>query len=168
MNAKPDSGIYKVPKDKALVLVKVPPSPPEWKTAFISSCAETHQGGETVSDIFNIDRHFLPLLDEQSGIMLVRRSCIRWLRVEEPEKKEWHYYEVRQGAPQSIARFHYADGEVLEGTVYAIGPAGEQRVLDIINREKMFLPLDTESGLFLVNLTLVSSITVREVPSAGA
>ena len=168
MNAKFDPGIYRVPKDKALVLIKVPPSPPEWKTVFISSCAETHQGGETVSDLFNMDRNFLPLLDEQTGIMLVRRRCIRWLRIEEPEKKEWHYYEIRQGAPQSIVRVNYADGEFLEGKVYAIGPAGEQRVQDIINREEIFLPLDTDSGLFLVNLTLVSSITVREVPSAGA
>jgi len=163
-----DTGIYKVPKDKALVLVKIPPSPPEWKTVFISSCAETHQGGETVSDLFNMQRRFFPLFDEQNGIMLVRRSAIRWLRVEEPEKKEWYYYEVRQGAPQSLVRCSFPDGEVLEGVLYSIGPAGEQRVQDIINRDDAFLNLDTASGLFLVNIAHVNSITVREVPSAGA
>jgi hypothetical protein len=160
--------MYKIPKDKALVLIKVPPLPPEWKTVFISSCAETHQGGETVSDLFNMERPFLPLLDEQGGIVLVRRGGIRWLRIEDPEKKEWYYYEIRQGAPQMVARFQFPDGEVVEGTVYAIGPAGEQRVQDIVNRDEMFLPVDTANGLFLINKTLVSSIKVMENPNAGS
>ena len=125
-----DPGLYKVPKEKALVLVKVPPTPPEWKTVFISSCAETHRGQETVSDLFNAPRKFFPLLDEREGIILVRRNAIRWVRIENPEKSEWYYYEVRQGAPRSIVRCSFDDGEVLEGTLYAIGPAGEQRVQD--------------------------------------
>jgi hypothetical protein len=135
---------------------------------FISACAETHQGGETVSDLINMERRFLPLLDENAGITLVRRSCIHWLRIENPESKEWHYYEIRQGAPQAEVSVAFTDGEVLDGTIFAIGPAGEQRVQDVVNRGDMFLHLDTKSGLFLVNLTLASSISIREVPSAGS
>jgi len=157
-----DAGLYKVPKEKALVLVKIPPTPPEWKTVFISSCAETHRGRETVFDLFSASRMFLPLLDEREGIVLVRRSAIRWVRIEEPEKFEWYYYEVRQGAPRSTVRCSFDDGEVLEGSFYAIGPAGEQRVQDVVNREEGFVHLEIDGSLFLVNLLQITAVTVRE------
>lgn len=160
--------MYKVPKEKALVLVKIPPSVPEWKTVFISSCAETHRGKETVSDLFNTPRCFVPLLDDRGGVALVRRNAIRWIRFREPESFEWYYYEIRQGAPRATVRCAFADGEVLEGAVYAVGPAGEQRVQDLVNREENFLHLDTNAGLFLVNMKLVASITVREEEFGGS
>jgi hypothetical protein len=153
--------LYKVPKEKSLVLVKMPPMPPEWKTVFISSCAETHRGRETVSDLFNTPRKFFPLLDEREGIVLVRRNAIRWVRVEDPERFEWYYYEVRQGAPRSTVRCSFEDGEVLEGTLYAVGPAGEQRVQDVVNRQEGFVQLETGTGLFLVNLVHITALTVR-------
>ena len=163
-----DPGLYKGPKEKALVLVKVPPTPPEWKTVFISSCAETHRGQETVSDLFNAPRKFFPLLDEREGIILVRRNAIRWVRIENPEKSEWYYYEVRQGAPRSIVRCSFDDGEVLEGTLYAIGPAGEQRVQDIVNRDEGFVHLEVGENVFLVNLGQITAVTVREEGHGGA
>lgn len=163
-----DPGLYKVPKEKALVLVKVPPTPPEWKTVFVSSCAETHRGKETVSDLFNAPRKFFPLLDEREGIVLVRRSAIRWVRIEEPEKSEWYYYEVRQGAPRSTVRCNFDDGEVLEGTLYAVGPAGEQRVQDIVNREEGFVHLEVGGNVFLINLGQITAVTVREESHGGA
>ena len=163
-----DPGLYKVPKEKSLVLVKLPPTAPEWKTVFISSCAETHRGRETVSDLFNTPRMFLPLLDDQEGIVLVRRSAIRWVRVEDPERFEWYYYEVRQGAPRSTVRCSFEDGEVLEGTFYAVGPAGEQRVQDVVNRQEGFVQLETGAGLFLVNLVHATALTVREEEHGGA
>ena len=163
-----DPGLYKVPKEKALVLVKTPPAPPEWKTVFLSSCAETHRGKETVSDLFNTPRAFLPLLDEKEGIVLVRRSAIRWVRIEEPEQFEWYYYEVRQGAPRSTVRCSFEDGEVLEGTLFAIGPAGEQRVQDIVNRDEVFVHLEVGEEVFLVNIGQTTAVTAREEGHGGA
>lgn len=161
-------GLYKVPKEKALVLVKVPPAPPEWKTVFISSCAESHRGKETVSDLLHTPRKFLPFLDEKEGIVLLRRSAIRWVRIEKPEEFEWYYYEVRQGAPRSTVRCCFEDGEVLEGVFYAVGPAGEQRVQDVVNRQDMFVHLEIEGSLFLINLDQMTSVTVREEDHGGA
>ena len=105
-----NSGIYRVPKRKARVWVKIPPGPPEWKSIFLSSSAASHQGLETVSDLFNATRYFLPLLDEKEGITLLRRSAIRWVRIEDPEKSEWYYYEIRQGAAHEVIRCSFDDG----------------------------------------------------------
>lgn len=161
-------GLYKVPKEKAVVLVKIPPATPEWKTIFISSCAETHRGRETVSDLLNTERKFFPLLDEREGILLLRRSAVRWVRIEKPEEFEWYYYEVRHGAPRFTVRCGFGDGEVLEGTFYAVGPAGEQRVQDVVNRQEMFVHLEMDGGLFLVNLGQVTALSVREEGHGGA
>ena len=60
------------------------------------------------------------------------------------------------------------DGEMLEGTLYALGRAGEQRVLDIVNRrEEDLLHLESEAGLFLVNLSHINSIAIMEGEDGG-
>ena len=160
--------MYRVPKEKALILVRIPPAPPEWKTVFISTCAEAHQGQETISDLISASRSFLPLLGDGDGISLVRRDAVRWIQIQEPERFEWYYYEVRAGAPEATARVTFPDGEVIEGKVFAVGPAGEQRVQDLVNREKDFLHLESPAGLFLLNLKHVSTITVREEGHGGS
>jgi hypothetical protein len=163
------SGIYKVPKRRARVLVKMPPSPPAWKSIFLSSSAASHQGAETVSDLFNASQLFLPLREEEGEVTIVRRAAIRWIRVEDPKDVEWYYYEIREGVARATVEFRFDDGELLEGTLYALGRAGEQRVLDVVNRrEDDFLHLEAKEGLFLVNLGHISSISVSEEEDGGA
>ena len=163
-----NSGIYRVPKRKAQVLVKMPSAPPVWKSIFLSSSAASHQGQETVSDLFNARQLFLPLRGEEGGVTVVRRAAIRWVRVEDPKEVEWYYYEVREGVGQAKVQFLFDDGELLEGTLYALGRAGEQRVLDVVNRrEEDFFHLEADAGLFLVNLGHISSISVMEEEDGG-
>jgi hypothetical protein len=158
-----NTGIYRVPKRKARVLVKLPPGAPGWKSIFLSSSAASHQGLETVSDLFNASQLFLPLRGEEGDVTIVRRASIRWLKVEDPKDVEWYYYEIREGVAQAKVQFRFDDGELLEGTLYALGRAGEQRVLDVVNRrEGDFLHLEADAGLFLVNLRHINSISITE------
>ncbi len=164
-----NSGIYRIPKRKARVLVKMPPGPPAWKVIFLSSSAASHQGLETVSDLFNAEQLFLPLQGEEGGVTIVRRAAVRWVRVEDPKDVEWYYYEIREGVARSTVQLQFDDGELLEGVLYALGRAGEQRVLDVVNRrESDFIHLEMEAGLFLVNLGHVSSISVTEVEDGSS
>lgn len=163
------SGIYRVPKRKARVLVKMPPGPPTWNSIFLSSSAALHQGLETVSDLFNVRELFLPLRGEEGGVTVVRRAAIRWVMVEEPKDVEWYYYEAREGVARARVQLLFEDGELLEGTLYALGRAGEQRVLDIVNRrEEDFLHLEAEKGLYLINVSHISSISIMEGEDGGA
>jgi hypothetical protein len=158
---------YKVPKEKILVQLKIPPSAPLWHTVFLSSCAKNHRGQETISDLFNTPSAFLPLQREDGVITVIRRDSIRWIKVKDAEKSEWYYYEVREGAPQSRVRFEFDDGETLEGSVYCIGPAGEQRILDVVNKPGPFLQLETGMSLYLVNISHISIISFVEEPDGG-
>jgi hypothetical protein len=163
------SRIYRVPKRKARVLVKMPPGYPAWKSIFLSSSAASHQGLETVSDLFNARQLFLPLRGEKGEVTIVRRAAIRWALIEEPKSVEWYYYEAREGVARARVQLLFEDGELLEGTLYALGRAGEQRVLDIVNRrEEEFLHLETEAGLYLVNVNHISSISIMEGEDGGA
>jgi hypothetical protein len=153
---------YKIPKRRVRILVKLPQGDPVVHYMFLSPFAQTHQGGEMVSDVLAQRGRVLPLMGDDNRISIVFRSAIQWVRVFDPHEVEWHHYETRQGAPRVEVVLRFADGEVLEGAVYAIGPRGEQRVQDVINRREGFLHLEAGADLYLVNLDRLCTLTVVE------
>jgi len=156
------SDAFRIPKEPAKVLICLPPDPPEPRLIFLSSSAEAHAGSETVSDLLLRPKRFLPLVEEGDGVSLIQKKALRWIRIEDPERDEWHYFERRAGAPASRVRLEFAHGNPLEGLVYAMTPPGEQRALDVVNLEEGFLHLEAAQGLFLVNLEHVTRIGVTE------
>ena len=159
---------YKIPKERAKVLMWVPPNKPDERDLYLSPFAESHQGAETVSDLLLRPKRFLPVLREGNGLQLVRKEAIRWLKVKEPERAEWHFMEQRAGAPEARIICEFREGGALEGVIYALTKPGEQRVLDVANLAQGFLPMETAEGFFLVNLNHVFQITILEESHAGA
>ena len=153
---------YKVPKQRASVLVEIPPHTPEERFLFLSPFAQSHQGAETISDIFGVPQRFLPLFRATGEVVLVRREAISWIKVGDPRRTEWYYYEHQIGAPQAAVQVEFADAAIMEGRICLIGPIGGQRVIDVVNRKERFLQLERDDDLFLVNLDHVVSITVKE------
>ncbi len=152
---------YQVPKERAAVLIEMPPHPPEPRFIFLSACAQNHQGTETPSDIFNVQQAFLPLFREEGDAILARHDAITWVMVGEPRRTEWRYFEARTGAPDVAVLFEFDTGTRLDGRIALVGPVGSQRVLDVINREEGFLHVERDDELFLVNLKRVVSITIK-------
>lgn len=159
---------YKIPKERARVLMWVPPHKPEERDLFLSPFAESHQGAETISDLLLRPKRFLPVMQDGNGLQLVRKEAIRWLKVNNPERFEWHFIEQRQGAPQARIRCDVREGGALEGVMYALTQVGEQRVLDVVNVLQGFMPLETQEGFFLLNLSHVCQITILEESHGGA
>ena len=153
---------YRVPKEKAAVLVEVPPHQPEPRYIFLAPFAQSHHGAETPSDIFNVAQAFIPLFREGGDAVLARHDAITWVMVSEPRRTEWYYFETRTGAPEAAVHFEFDTGTHLDGIVARIGPVGGQRVLGIINREEGFLHVERDEELFLVNLRRVVSIALKE------
>jgi hypothetical protein len=159
---------YRVPKEKVSILVEIPPHAPENRFVFLSSCAQSHQGAETPADVFNVPQAFIPLIREEGDGVLARRNAITWVLVGDPARTEWYYYETRNGSPTARVRLQFDTGTFLEGTIALIGPAGSQRVIDLVNRNEDFLHLERDEELFLVNLARVVAITVGEQSAGGA
>jgi hypothetical protein len=153
---------YRVPKEKAAVLVEVPPHPPEPRFVFLAPFAQSHHGAETPSDIFNVKQAFIPLFREGGEAVLARHDGITWVMVSEPRRTEWYYYEASTGVPSAGVHLEFDTGAHLDGRVALIGPVGGQRVLDIVNRDEDFLHVERADELFLVNLKRVVSITIKE------
>jgi hypothetical protein len=151
---------YRVPKDKASVLVEVPPHPPEPRFIFLSAFAQSHHGAETPADIFNVPQAFIPLFREGGEVVLARHDAITWVMIGEPRRTEWYYYETRAGVPDAAIHIEFDTGAHLDGVIARIGPVGAQRVIDIVNREEGFLHVERDEELFLVNLKRVVSITL--------
>lgn len=153
---------YQVPKEKASVLVELPPREPETRFVFLSPFAQNHHGAETPSDSFDIAQPFIPLFREGGDMQLARHDAITWVMIGEPRRTEWYYYETRAGAPDAMVHFEFDTGGHIDGRIALIGPAGGQRVLDIVNRHEGFLHVERDDELFLVNLKRVVSITLKE------
>ena len=155
---------YQVPKEKASVLIEMPPHAPESRFIFLSTYAQSHHGAETPADIFNMPDVFVPLFREDGDVVLARRDSITWVMVGEPQRTEWYYYEIRAGVPEAAIHLEFDTGAHLDGRIALIGPAGGQRVLDVVNRADGFLHLERDDELFLVNLKRVLAITLKEQP----
>jgi hypothetical protein len=152
---------YQVPKEKASVLIEMPPHEPETRFIFLSPYAQSHHGAETPSDIFNVPQAYLPLFRDDGDVVLARHDAITWVMVGEPRRTEWYYYETRQGVPETAVHLEFDTGGHIDGRVALVGPAGGQRVLDIVNRQEGFLHVERDDELFLVNLKRVISITLK-------
>lgn len=158
---------YKVPKDMARVILKVPPLEPVDGLVFLSACAETHQGQETFFDLLQRPKDFIPVKSEADPTLLVRKSAIHWAKILEPERVEWLYYQDREGAPVRTIRCRFGDGEELEGAVSIVAPEGRRRVSDFLNQHEGFLHLESPRGLYLVNLAHVVAVSIVEDDHAG-
>jgi len=153
---------FQVPKEKASVLIEMPPHPPEPRYIFLSPLAQNHHGAETPSDIFNISKAFIPLFSAGGDVVLARHDAITWVMIGDPTRTEWYYFDARAGMPDAAIHIVFDTGGILDGRIALIGPTGGQRVQDIVNREEGFLHVERNDELFLVNLKRVVSITLKE------
>ncbi|MCX7830185.1 MAG: hypothetical protein N2445_03885 [Acidobacteria bacterium] len=157
---------YRIPKEKRTVLLRVPPAPPDEKTLFLSPFADSHQGRETLSDLLMKKDKFLPVLESNNSLLLVRKSSIQWIEILQPEETEWYYMEMRVGTPRAKILVEFTTGDTMEGFIHALTPEGDRRVSDVVNLSEGFLHLESREGLYLINLEKVSTIRIIEEESA--
>lgn len=159
---------FQVPKDQAKVVLDLPPEPPAEVVIFLSPFAEHHQGQETVSDLIRGGTSFLPVRSAGGQSILVRKKAIRSLKILDPERVEWLYFEVRSSAQPRRISLLFGEGGQMEGLIYATTPVGHQRVSDVINLTGPFIHLEAQDGVYLVNLGHVSTIRIVEETRGNA
>lgn len=153
---------YQVPKERAVVVLDLPPEKPRDAVLFLSPQAEHHHGQETVSDVLRGSDPFLPVEEGTGQRLLIRKRAVRSILIRGSETVEWVYAELKGGAPRKRVRFSFVDGAVMEGDIYATTPAGHQRVSDILNFAGAFIHFECPEGLYLVNLEHVTCVSTLE------
>jgi hypothetical protein len=153
---------YRIPKFEARVVVTPVFGETHEATLWLGETSAAHSGTETVSELLNSGRPFVPF-NEHGRLNLLRRDAIRWVEVPDAGRLEWRFWEIQPSATRLPVECVFSDTDRLQGTFFAIGPASERRVSDVV-RDLQFTHLENPSGLFLVNLHQVTLIRVLDEP----
>ena len=127
-------------------------------TLYLSTISETHAGSETVEDVLNSGRHFLPVCARGTDqTFLVRCSAVRTVTVSDGEPDVLAHEE--SVASVDLVRLELDGGEIIEGTLATVLPPERPRLSDYFNfSEVTFVPLAVEEGVTYVNREFISIV----------
>ena len=134
-------------------------------TLHLAEAVQDHEGGETMMDFLEADRHFLPVHDDDGKLLLLNRDGIVYLRI------------ARDATPVlSMSASSSADGlravdvvnvslpftdddAALVGVLANELPPDETRVSDIVNGPEQFLAIEDDRGTVYLQKHLVVSLS---------
>ncbi len=129
-------------------------------TFFLANAAATHEGTETVAEVLNRRRKFVPVRSRTTKeLLLVRRSAMVTVRVAQEENAQ-----SSQGVEGLVSfidfvRLELHGGEVLEGAVSTLMPPENPRMSDYFNLDGPdFAPLRMGESLVYVNKEFINLV----------
>jgi hypothetical protein len=121
---------------------------------FLGYQAETHNGPETLLDLLNSDRTFVPIEDIlMNEVLLIGKTRIVY--VELPEGGAVLQGETFDELPVTV---ELVNGESLRGTFPTDLPPESRRASDYLNLMPQFIHLQSNPKLFLINKGYVLSV----------
>jgi hypothetical protein len=129
---------------------------------FVTSCAESREGPESVLDRLNDRVRVLPFERAgDKGMLMVVRSQVNWVLAvpEVPPRlvQPPHFLPTRE--EHVLVRMH--GGSVFEGELAFEMPHERNRVSDFLNAADDFFPLRTPQGTVLVRKDAVLDVELR-------
>ena len=130
-------------------------------TLHLTEAVHGHEGGETMSDFLEAERHFLPVHDDDGKLLLLNRDGVVYLRVmrEAPV--------VTQRASGGFAAvdvvrvqlpFTDEDAAIVGVLANDLSPE-DSRVSDIVNGPEQFLAIEDDRGIVFLQKHLVVSLS---------
>ncbi len=149
---------YRTPTRAVDVELSIAGGRTEEVTLYLSTLSETHAGPETVEEVLNRGRHFLPVrARETDQTFLVRRSAIRTVTVGDDERDVLPHEESL--ASVDLVRLELDGGETIEGTLATVLPPERSRLSDYFNFSQVtFVPLAVDDGVTYVNRDFISIV----------
>jgi hypothetical protein len=117
---------------------------------------------ERVVDRLNSEEDFVPLSQNDGAVLLLSKDAIVTIEPFDDRRMDERYVPLEQRAEKSRKRviLHKTDGCALRGCVFIFD---HQRVLDLLNDSRWFVPFQTDEGRFhLVNKRVIAAIEQRE------
>lgn len=121
---------------------------------FLSPSSAHHWGTESLEELLNGDRKFLPIEVSPEHVMLVSKSAI--MRVTAKEKDE---EVLAKGSTKIPAEIVFRSGETMDGIVYQDLPVTHSRLSDYLNRSEAFFHIEVDSRDCFVASAFVRLIT---------
>ena len=127
---------------------------------FLATQSESHPGPETLLDLLNADRRFVPARDRESGrSLLVSRHSLLLVEVERAAVASETGGEDSARSTVDMIRVELAGGVTADGALEVVASTGRERLSDFFNEPEEFFRLSSGSKLVYVNKRCV--LTVR-------
>jgi hypothetical protein len=147
--------IYRVDKSEQPVVLFQADGSVMQGVVFLSACAYSHIGRQTLTDLLREKGDFFPFRSEAGAFCVTNKTTITHIRYEriapEPEY-------APLGNPVEVL-INFAGGEQLRGTIVIEMPEGRTRLFDFINSMSGFFPLQNGTMLYLVNVAQIRDIS---------
>lgn len=121
---------------------------------FLSPSSAHHWGTESLEELLNGDRKFLPMELGPEQVVLISKSSIS--RVSANEKDEGVSL---RGTTKIPAEVVFRSGETIDGIVYQDLPMTHSRLSDYLNRSEAFFHIEVDSRDCFVAAAFVRLIT---------
>jgi hypothetical protein len=148
--------IYRVDKTEQSVVLFQADSSVMKGVVFLSACAYSHIGQQTLVDLLREKGGFFPFRSESGGFCVTNKHTITHICYEKSMAEQEF---MPLGNPVEV-QVNFAGGEQLRGTVIIDMPEGRSRLFDFINSASGFFPLHGSDGHhYLVNVTQIRDIS---------
>jgi len=157
------SADYRVPTRPVEAEIEIEGGRREDVTFFLTEAAETHGGAETVAELLNHRRQFIPVrLRATEELALVRRSSIVTVRVGHAEQAQLVHAVEGLVSFIDFVRLELHGGEVLEGAVETLLPPASPRMSDYFNLTSAdFAPLLVGESVVFVNKEFINLVYLQ-------
>jgi hypothetical protein len=120
---------------------------------FLSPRSPNHAGRESMAELLNGERSYIPLESGAGKIILVQKRSIVMVLLEGDEVRKDPAYQR-----PITAQVCFLSGENMEGTVYLDLPRSHSRLSDFLNYSKAFFCLKVGDRDYLVNSRFVKMV----------
>ena len=120
---------------------------------FVSPRSANHTGRESIAELLNGERSYIPLESRAGGIILLQKRSIVMVLLETGETRKDLAYQR-----PITAQVCFLSGESMEGTLYLNLPKSHSRLSDFLNYSKVFFYLEVGDKDYLVNSQFVKMV----------
>ena len=147
--------IYRVDKTEQPVVLFQADGSVMKGVVFLSACAYSHIGQQTLTDLLREKGDFFPFRTEAGGFCVTNKTSITHIRYEQLATEQEY---APLGNPVEV-QINFVGGEQLRGTVIIEMPEGRNRLFDFVNSMSGFFPLRSGEAHYLVNVTQLRDIS---------
>jgi hypothetical protein len=124
---------------------------------FLSACAYSHTGQQSLLDLMRGPGDFFPFRTDAGAFCVANKQTITHIRFD-PPAEALAYKSIGDREDVDIK---FVGGEQLSGTVTIERPEGRNRLFDFFNLLKDFFLLQSQEAYYLVNVKQVRDVNPR-------
>jgi hypothetical protein len=147
--------IYRVDKSEQPVVLFQADGSVMKGVVFLSACAYSHIGQQTLADLLREKGDFFPFRNETGAFCVANKATITHIRYDQ-SATEPEYASL--GNPVEVL-INFAGGEQLRGTVVIEMPEGRNRLFDFVNSMSGFFTMRNGEAHYLVNVAQIRDIS---------